>query len=101
MDRIEEIRAKIGECDDIIIEQLAVRMSHIQEIISYNEFEEEILDIFKYIMKNSRRIQAKSLFDYNIFLIGFMGAGKSTISAFLRDALAMDVVEMDQVIAEQ
>ena len=77
MDRIEEIREKIGECDDIIIEQLAVRMSHIQEIISYkkatgipilqpeqekkqtdalaqklgdNEFEEEILDIFKYIM---------------------------------------------------
>ena len=107
MDRIEEIREKIGECDDIIIEQLAVRMSHIQEIISYkkatgipilqpeqekkqtdalaqklgdNEFEEEILDIFKYIMKNSRRIQAKSLFDYNIFLIGFMGAGKSTIA---------------------
>lgn len=28
-------------------------------------------------MKNSRRIQAKSLFDYNIFLIGFMGAGKA------------------------
>ena len=110
MDRIEEIREKIGECDDIIIEQLAVRMSHIQEIISYkkatgipilqpeqekkqtdalaqklgdNEFEEEILDIFKYIMKNSRRIQAKSLFDYNIFLIGFMGAGKSTIMKLL------------------
>ena len=28
MDKIEEIRAKIGECDDIIIKQLAVRMSH-------------------------------------------------------------------------
>ena len=128
MDKIEAIRDKIGECDDIIIEQLAVRMSYIQEIISYkkatgipilqpeqekkqtdalknklgdNEFEEEILDIFKYIMKNSRRIQAKSLFDYNIFLIGFMGAGKSTISAFLRDALAMDVVEMDDIIAKR
>ena len=37
MDKIEEIRAKIGECDDIIIEQLAVRMSHIQEIISYKK----------------------------------------------------------------
>ena len=128
MDRIEEIRAKIGECDDIIIEQLAVRMSHIQEIISYkkatgipilqpeqekkqtdaleaklgdNEFEEEILDIFKYIMKNSRRIQAKSLFDYNIFLIGFMGAGKSTISDYLKTVFAMDIIEMDQIIAER
>ena len=128
MDRIEEIREKIGECDDIIIEQLAVRMSHIQEIISYkkatgipilqpeqekkqtdalaqklgdNEFEEEILDIFKYIMKNSRRIQSKSLFDYNIFLIGFMGAGKSTIAGELKDKLEMDRVEMDQMIVEK
>ena len=116
MDKIEEIRAKIGECDDIIIRQLAVRMSHIQEIISYkkatgipdalaaklgdNEFEEEILDIFKYIMKNSRRIQAKSLFDYNIFLIGFMGAGKSTVAGELKDKLEMDRVEMDQMIVE-
>ena len=123
MDKIEAIREKIGECDDIIIEQLAVRMSYIQEIISYkkatgipilqpeqekkqtdalknklgdNEFEEEILDIFKYIMKNSRRIQAKSLFDYNIFLIGFMGAGKSTIAGELKDKL-----EMDQMIVEK
>ena len=128
MDKIEAIREKIGECDDIIIEQLAVRMSYIQEIISYkkatgipilqpeqekkqtdalknklgdNEFEEEILDIFKYIMKNSRRIQAKSLFDYNIFLIGFMGAGKSTIAGELKDKLEMDRVEMDQMIVEK
>ena len=107
MDRIEEIREKIGECDDIIIEQLAVRMSHIQEIISYkkatgipilqpeqekkqtdalaqklgdNEFEEEILDIFKYIMKNSRRIQAKSLLDYNSIVSGFARAGKNRVA---------------------
>ena len=65
-----------------------------------NEFEEEILDIFKYIMKNSRRIQAKSLFDYNIFLIGFMGAGKSTVAGELKDKLEMDRVEMDQMIVE-
>lgn len=46
-------------------------------------------------MKNSRRIQAKSLFDYNIFLIGFMGAGKSTIAGELKDKLEMDRVEME------
>ena len=125
MDKIEAIREKIGECDDIIIEQLAVRMSYIQEIISYKKAtgipilqpeqekkqtdalknklgdNEEILDIFKYIMKNSRRIQAKSLFDYNIFLIGFMGAGKSTIAGELKDKLEMDRVEMDQMIVEK
>lgn len=128
MDKIDVIREKIGACDDIIIEQLAVRMSHIKDIISYkketgipilqpeqekeqtdaliaklgdNEYEEEILDIFKYIRKNSRRIQAKSLFNYNIFLIGFMGAGKSTVALELKDKLGMNLVEMDQMIAEK
>ena len=66
-----------------------------------NVHQEEIADIYARVLYNSKKIQGKKLFDYNIVLIGFMGAGKSTISAFLRDALAMDVVEMDQVIAEQ
>lgn len=128
MDRLEEIRVKIGECDDVIIEELAKRMTHIQEIIEYkketgipifqpeqekkqteqlkhklgdNEFEEEILDVFTYIMKNSRKIQAKSLFGYNIFLIGFMGAGKSTIAAELQQKLEMERVEMDAMIVEK
>ena len=39
--------------------------------------------------------------DYNIVLIGFMGAGKTTVSEYLRDTYGMEVVEMDQVIAER
>ena len=39
--------------------------------------------------------------DYNIVLIGFMGTGKSTISDFLKNVFAMDVVEMDQIIAQR
>lgn len=128
MDRIEEIRKKIGVCDDIIIKQLVDRMECIQEIIAYkkkngipilqpeqekkqednlkqkigdNAFEEEILNIFKYIVKNSRKIQAKALFDYNIFLIGFMGAGKSTVAKELKRQLEMNYVEMDQLIVEK
>ena len=128
MDRIEEIRDKIGQCDDNIIEQLVARMRCIQDIIEYkketgipilqpeqekkqednlkrklgdNPFEEEILDIFKYSVKNSRRIQAKALFNYNIFLIGFMGAGKSTVARELKKQLEMKYVEMDQLIVEQ
>ena len=66
-----------------------------------NVHQEEIADIYARVLYNSKKIQGKKLFDYNIVLIGFMGAGKSTISAVLRDALAMDVVEMDQVIAMQ
>lgn len=128
MDRIEEICDKIGQCDDNIIEQLVARMRCIQDIIEYkkekgipilqpeqekkqednlkrklgdNPFEEEILDIFKYIVKNSRRIQVKALFNYNIFLIGFMGAGKSTVARELKKQLEMNYVEMDQLIVEQ
>ncbi len=37
----------------------------------------------------------------NIFLIGFMGCGKSTISAALHDMYGLDVIEMDQAIAER
>lgn len=89
--QLEEIREKIGDTDIRIIDALADRMVLIQDIIAYkkatgipilqpeqeakqtkaleeylkdNEFEEEILDVFKYIMKNSRRVQAKALFDY-------------------------------------
>lgn len=127
MDKLEEIREKIGNYDDAIMEQLAARMGYVQEMIAYKkeagipilepeqerkqaerlkaklvhpEFREEILDVYKGIEKNSRKVQAKSLFDYNIFLIGFMGAGKSTVAGELEEKLAMDRVEMDQMIVE-
>jgi shikimate kinase len=128
MEKLEEIRLRMGECDDKIIDQLVIRMGYVQEIIEYkkktgipiiqpeqekkqtlalmeklgeNEFEEEILNIFKYIVKNSRKIQAKSLFDYNIFLVGFMGSGKSTVAAGLKDKLEMERIEMDEMIVKK
>lgn len=128
MKKLEEIREQISQCDDILIEQLATRMNFVKDIIAYkkttgipilqpeqeqkqrqvlcgklgnNEFEEEILDIFTYIVKNSRKIQAKSLFDYNVFLVGFMGAGKSTIAQSLCKLLEMEQVEMDAMIASK
>lgn len=48
-----------------------------------------------------KRIQTGRLFDYNIVLIGFMGVGKSTVSDYLSSMFAMQIVEMDQVIAER
>lgn len=128
MDKMEEIQEKIGQCDAAIIQQLAVRMRYIQEMIAYkkengipilqpeqekkqcdalqdklkeNEFEEEIWNVFQYIIKNSHHIQAKSLFDYNIFLIGFMGAGKSSIAKEIKNQLEMDYVETDQMIVKR
>lgn len=37
----------------------------------------------------------------NIFLIGFMGAGKSTIAKVLKEKLSVPLCEMDEMIAEQ
>ena len=42
-----------------------------------------------------------ALFPYNIVLIGFMGAGKSTIAGMMHEAFSMEVIEMDQVIVDQ
>ena len=39
--------------------------------------------------------------DFNIFLIGFMGAGKSTIARNLQKELGMELVEMDERIVKE
>lgn len=43
----------------------------------------------------------EEMFPYNIALIGFMGTGKSTLSKYLKEKYGMDIVEMDQEIADQ
>lgn len=37
----------------------------------------------------------------NIFLIGYMGTGKSTVAAYMAKQYGMEVVEMDQIIVER
>lgn len=37
----------------------------------------------------------------NIFLIGYMGTGKSTVAAYIAKQYGMEVLEMDQMIAER
>lgn len=41
------------------------------------------------------------MFNYNIVLIGFMGAGKSTIAELLRTKYRMERIEMDALIEER
>ena len=110
MNNIEKIRAKISMYDDEIIKILSKRMDCIDEIIEYkkengmpilqpeyegkkeialckklkdNKYQDEIMNVFRYVVKNAKKYQAKNLFPYNIMLIGFMGCGKSTISRWL------------------
>lgn len=51
--------------------------------------------------RGSGQIQPGRPFEYNIFLIGFMGSGKTTISEYMRDAFSMEAVDMDEVISSR
>ena len=128
MNDLELYREELANCDAKITEALKERYAIIEKIMAYKEeygmpilqpeqeakqkewlerrmadrrHKAEVEDVFGSITQNSKRIQARKLFNYNIVLIGFMGAGKSTISEFLKTAFAMDVIEMDQIIAER
>ena len=128
MNKLEVLRESLGQCDEIILDALLMRNRIVEDIMVYKEannlpvlqpeqeakqkgwlearmegrrHKKEVNDVFASITQNSKRIQSRNLFNYNIFLIGFMGAGKSTISDYLKNALAMDVVEMDQCIVER
>ena len=37
----------------------------------------------------------------NVFLIGFMGSGKSTIASYLAQNYGMEIIDMDQLIVER
>ena len=82
-------------------EQEKKQLERVAAEVAGTVFEEEILHIFEGIIENSKRIQAKTLFDKNILLIGFMGAGKSTVSAKLSELLTMEIMEMDAHIQEK
>ena len=128
MNQLEILRESLGQCDEIILDALLMRNRIIEDIMAYKEenqcpiiqpeqeakqkgwlearmenkrHNKEVADVFANITQNSKRIQARKLFSYNIFLIGFMGSGKSTMSDYLSTALAMEVVEMDQIIAQR
>ena len=128
MTRLEKLRKRLGQCDEILLDDILMRHHIIKDIMSYKEeiglnilepeqeerqkewldgrLEDEsnaseVWDIFHAIGKASKQMQARKLFDYNIVLIGFMGAGKTSISEYLKTLFAMDVIEMDQIIAER
>ena len=128
MTRLEQLRKRLAQCDEILLDAILMRHHIIKDIMAYKEENglnildpeqeerqkewldgrledesnaSEVWDIFHAIGKASKQMQARKLFDYNIVLIGFMGAGKTSISEYLKTLFAMDVVEMDQIIAER
>ena len=99
MNDLEMYREQLALCDDKIIDALVERNAIIEKIMAYkekygmpilqpaqeakqqrrldeklkdNKYQEEIQDVFKRILRNSKRIQARKLFSYNIVLIGLI-----------------------------
>lgn len=128
MNELDELRIRLSVCDEQILECLLKRNAIVEDIMKYKEshnmqiiqpeqekrqlkklkealkgqkHEKEIIDTFVRINHNSKKIQARQLFHYNIFLIGFMGSGKTTISDYLSTMFAMKSVEMDHIISER
>lgn len=128
MEQLEKLREQLQQCDEKILEGLLERNAVVEEIMAYKEknhmqilqpqqeakqnewlhktiehhrHKNEVIDVYKAINRSSKKIQARKLFSYNIVLIGFMGAGKTTISDYLNTLFAMDVIEMDQMIVER
>ena len=52
-------------------------------------------------MKKMSHKQGIKRFSYNIFLIGFMGCGKTTISSCFNRMFGTETIEMDQIISER
>ena len=101
-DDVESLKENIHECYSEISKTSEQIQHTVRETyLTKSELETIQKDFQASITQNSKRIQSRNLFNYNIFLIGFMGAGKSTISDYLKNVLAMDVVEMDQCIVER
>ena len=128
MKDLKRLRDQLEMCDELILDTLRMRYHIVENITAYkqehgikivhldederklnhakarigdDDYALSILKVYNYIRYRSKKIQGKNLFGFNIFLIGFMGAGKSTISSTLRKVFAMNVVEMDQIIAEK
>ena len=128
MSELDVMRDHLRECDEIILNALLMRNRIVEDIMSYKEknglsilqpeqearqnkwldgrlegrrHTNEVKSVFRSINKNSKRIQARKLFNYNLVLIGFMGVGKTTMSDYFNTMFAMDVIEMDQIIARR
>ena len=128
MDELKKLRNDLDMCDEILIDALRMRCQIIQEITNYKqknglpiyqaeeeerkkskmlaklddyEYKKSIMAVYDSVLYRSKRIQSHELFGFNIFLIGFMGAGKSTVARTLGEWFDMEIVEMDELISDR
>lgn len=127
MRELSEINSDLDLCDEKILDLLKQRLGYVEEItdskkaldlpilqpeqdkermkklilaIGDHPYGEELQAMVGQIESAGKRVESRNLFDFNIALMGFMGAGKSTVSRYLKQKLAMDEVDVDSVIVQ-
>lgn len=116
---LQILRKEINRCDEVLAETFAQRLNLVDEVAMYKrenalpiydpQREEEILArytgdvqrLFREILRISRGRQSRTLFPFNIALIGFMGTGKSTVGPILAESLGRRFIDLDQAIEER
>ncbi len=127
MRELNEIEKDLDRCNMEVLDLLKQRLGYTAEIIEYKKehelpvfqqeqemrnekllaaiddhaYSEELSEIFGQITEESKHVQSKILFPFNIALIGFMGTGKSTVSGYLKDMLGMNEVDVDALIVKE
>jgi len=128
IDKLFQLRQEIDECDKTLVQSFRRRMELVLEVLKYkrenklpilnvqreeevihkaqayledSRFDKEVEELFRDIMKICRRLQSKSLFPFNIVLIGFMGTGKSIIGRDLVKRLEMPCKDTDAMIVKR
>ena len=127
-DKLVEFRKEIDEGDKAIVQVFQRRMELVLKVLEYkrdnklpilnaqreeevirkvqgyledSRFDKEVDQLFRDIMKISRKLQSKVLFPFNIVLIGFMGTGKSTVGGELVKRLEMPCRDTDALIVQR
>ncbi|MDD4000980.1 MAG: shikimate kinase [Bacilli bacterium] len=123
MENLDEIRKKIDECDRLIISKLRERFNEVEKVLRIKKaqglplfdrkredeiinnihlmdekYSDEIADIYRQIMKSSRKKQGKELLSKKLFIIGYMGSGKSTVALELAQLTGFDIIDTDKKI---
>lgn len=73
-------------------------LNRVVESLENKDFAQETRLLYSEIMRISRKRQSQELFPFHIALVGFMGTGKSTISASLSEMLEMEWIDLDDKI---
>ncbi len=125
MKDLDHIRKTINTYDEEIIETLVLRFEAVEKVAEIKKeknlsifdgkrqediiksiqlreisYVNEITAIYKKIMKESRKRQSQILLPSKIFIVGFMGAGKSTVGSLLSETTGFNFIDTDILIEE-